>query len=386
MFSCEILSPDSAGERPPVVGRAPPARGDRDNVLHDQPGCAGARDPCPLRGGLGEWGGAADGVSKPTILKLLVQAGTGAARLHNRIVRELSSVYVQADEIWSYVAKKERRVTEADPPGVGEAYTFVAIDVDTRLVVSYLVGRRDNARAREFVNDLCARLTVMPQIVTDGFAPYVEAITTAFGSSVNYAMVNKHFRSKPRPDDEVRYEPPRGVWLTKQVISGAPDMGKCTTVHVESQNRTIRTHVRRLTRLSNGFSKKRENHCAALALHFLFYNFVKVHSELKTTPAVAAKLADRPWTAAEVVAACLVEPASAKPMAAPLALPEGHRGAARELPGGRRWLRLVKPGDTTAAHGPSTPHRGGTPGHTKVSFASAPVQLSLWPDGGDDER
>ena len=304
------------------------------------------------------------GVSKPTILKLLVQVGTGAARLHNRIVREQSAIYVQADEIWSYVGKKERRVTEADPPGVGEAYTFVAIDVHTRLVLSYLVGRRDNASAGEFVNDLRARLTVMPQIVTDGFAPYVDAILGSFGASVNYAMVNKHFRSKPRPDDEVRYEPPRGVWLTKQVISGAPDMSQCTTVHIESQNRTIRTHMRRLTRLSNGFSKKHENHCAAIALHFLYYNFVKIHSEIKTTPAVAAKLTDRPWTAAELVAACLAEPEASKPVAVPLALPEGHQGAARELPNGRGWLRVVKASDAPAT---------GAPGLAKGSGVAAPA-------------
>lgn len=320
------------------------------------------------------------GVSKPTILKLLVQVGMGAARLHNRIVRELSSVQIQCDEIWSYVGKKERRVTEADPPGVGEAYTFVGIDVDTRLVLSYLVGRRDNASAGEFINDLRARLSVMPQIVTDGFAPYVEAITTAFGSSVNYAMVNKHFRAKPRPDDEVRYEPPRGAWLTRQVISGAPDMGKCTTVHIESQNRTIRTHVRRLTRLSNGFSKKHENHCAALALHFLYYNLVKIHSEIKTTPAVAAKLTDRPWTAAELVESCLAEPASPKPVAVPLALPSGHQGAARPLPRGRGWLRVVKPQDASGAPEPGKPLHAGTLEPLRPSRAPVPTQLSLWPD------
>ena len=312
------------------------------------------------------------GVSKPTILKLLVQVGTGAARLHNRIVRHLSSVYVQCDEIWSYVGKKERRVTENDPPDVGEAYCFVAIDVDTRLVLSYLVGRRDGESAAQFVNDMRVRLTVMPQLSTDGFAPYVDAIMASFGASANYAMVHKHFRSKPRPDDEVRYEPPRGAWLTKQVISGAPDMTKATTVHIESQNRTIRTHVRRLTRLSNGFSKKRENHCAALALHFLYYNFVKVHSELKTTPAVAAKLAERPWTAAEMVEACLVEPETPKPVAAPLALPQGFHGAARELPNGRGWLRVIKPGDASTLGTPQAPR-------TPVP-APEPVQLSLFLD------
>jgi hypothetical protein len=215
----------------------------------------------------------------------------------------------------------------------------------------------------------------MPQIVTDGFAPYVDAILGSFGASVNYAMVNKRFRTKPRPDDEVRYEPPRGVWLTKQVISGAPDMGKCTTVHIESQNRTIRTHVRRLTRLSNGFSKKHANHCAALALHFLYYNFVKVHSELKTTPAVAAKLTDRPWTAAELVEACLVEPETPKPATVPLALPGGYQGAARELPGGRGWLRVVKAGETVSEGAPRTA--------SLSALKEAPKrgeQLSLFPD------
>ncbi|MCK6588752.1 MAG: IS1 family transposase [Polyangiaceae bacterium] len=319
------------------------------------------------------------GASKNAILRLLPRIGEGAARLHNRLVRGIAAAQIQADEIWSYVRKKERRVTENDPPGVGEAYCFIGIDVNTRLVLSYLVGRRDAASANSFIADLRSRLTVMPQIVTDGFAPYVDAVLGSFGASVNYAMVNKHFRSKPRPDDEVRYEPPRGVWLTKQVISGAPDMDRATTVHIESHNRTVRTHVRRMTRLSNAFSKKIENHCAALAMHFLYYNFVLVHSEIKTTPAVAAKLTDRAWTAAEMVEACLAEPAAELPKPAPLALPEGYGGAARQLPNGRGLLRVVPP--PGAAPGLSKAPAPKPQLEVKIAAVPRePEQLSLFPE------
>jgi hypothetical protein len=183
----------------------------------------------------------------------------------------------------------------------------------------------------------------MPQIVTDGFAPYVDAILGSFGASVNYAMVHKNYSAKPRRDDEVRYEPPRGAFLTKRAISGAPDMDRATTVHIESQNFTVRTLVHRMARLTQGYSKKPENHRAALALHFLYYNAVRIHGSIRTTPFVAAGLAERPWSPSEMIDACLAEPMAELPKPAPLALPDGYGGAARELPVGRGWLRVVPP-------------------------------------------
>lgn len=320
------------------------------------------------------------GASKNAILRLLPRIGEGAARIHNRLVRGISAALIQCDEVWSYCGKKQRRVTPNDPPGIGEAYCFIAIDVNTRLVIAYLSGRRDAANTERFIADLRSRVAVLPQITTDGWNPYISSVLAAFGASVNYAMAMKNYRNKPQPDDEVRYEPPRGVFVTKQVISGAPRMDKCSTVHIESQNFTVRTHVHRLARLARGYSKKPENHRAALALHFLYYNAVKHHSALRTTPFVAAGLTERPWSTAEMIEACFAEPAAEPPKPMPLALPESHLGAARELPNGRGWLRVVPP-------------PGSAPGLVKAPAPSPaievklaavprePEQLSLWPEG-----
>lgn len=280
------------------------------------------------------------GVAKTTILRLLARVGEGCARLHNRLVRGLSCALIQCDEIWSYVGKKGFRVTELDPAEWGEAYTFVALDVETRLVLAYYVGRRDRESTETFIADMRARLTVMPQISTDGFIPYEQAIGESFPGEADYGQVQKNYRGKAQRDDQVRYEPPRDPFIVRTTIYGAPDPKLISTSLVERQNRTMRMHIRRMTRLSDAFSKKLDNHRAAVALHFAFYNFVRPHETLRTAPAVRAGLVPVPLTLAQLVELALAEVPVAAPERQKLALRPGA-GAARELPGGRGWLRAV---------------------------------------------
>lgn len=293
------------------------------------------------------------GAGKPTILRLLLRVGLGCERLHNRIVRGVQSALIQCDEAWSYIFKKESRVTPSDPAEYGDAYVFVALDANSRLIVSYLAGKRNAESTREFIEDLRRRVAVIPQISTDGFAPYVDSLLNGgFNGAVDYAQCVKNYRRGARRDDDHRYEPPRSPFITKTVIAGAPDPKHIGTSLVENQNRTIRIHVRRMTRLADAFSKKLENHRAALALHFAFFNFVRIHETLKTAPAVAAGLLARPWTIGELLDAALDEPHAALPEPMPLAPREGM-GTARELPGGRGWLRVVRTGDAPAPTQPA---------------------------------
>ncbi|NUQ74456.1 MAG: IS1 family transposase [Polyangiaceae bacterium] len=260
------------------------------------------------------------------------------------------------DEIWSYVGVKEARRTPEHPAGWGEAYTFVALDLESRAVISFQVGRRDQVNTDAFVSDLRARLVMAPQITTDGFTPYIEAIARSFGGAVDYLQCMKNYSRGGRRDDH-RYEPPRDPFMVKLPIMGVPDIQKASTSHVERQNRTIRMHIRRMTRLADAFSKKLENHVAATALHFAYYDLVRAHETLGTTPAVKMGVLDRPLSVLELVEMALdaaEEPAPARAVPQPLALPERHRTAARELPGGRGWLRVVRTGDAPAPSAPST--------------------------------
>ncbi len=303
------------------------------------------------------------GVAKTTILRLLVRVGQGCQRLHARLFRSLSCALLQCDEIWSYVGKKESRITAQDPAGWGEAYTYVGLDVASRAVVAYQVGRRADEATAAFIDDLRARLTVVPQITTDGFTPYIKAIGDAFGGFVEYAQTIKRYSRGGRRDDDHRYEPPRDPFIVKKVVYGAPNMDRASTALVERQNRTMRMHIRRMTRLCDAFSKKLVNHEAATAMHFAYYNLVKIHETVKTAPAVALGVIEKPWTIGELVAAALAEPDGELPIAGPLALRQ-DTGPARELPNGRGFLRLV--GAPVAAPSPS-------------ASPSAPVKLAEAP-------
>lgn len=304
-------------------------------------------------------------VQAKTIGRFALQLGAGAERLHNRIARDLRCSLVQVDEVWSYVKKKQARVTPEDGPEVGEAYTFVAIDALSRFAVSYYVGKRDEASTRVFIDDVRRRLVVMPAMTSDGFAPYISAIGASFGPGVDYGMMHKNYSAKGRRDDH-RYEPPRDPFITKKTIYGAPDAAGISTAYVERNNLTTRHHVGRMRRLCLAFSKKLPNHRAAIALHFAWYNLCHVVSTLRVSPAVQLGVTDHVWSLEELMAALL----DAAPAERPEACPLEHRApetTARPLPNGRGFLRLVT-ADVPAKKGPA-------PAPPPVAPAAVPTVL-----------
>ncbi|XXS85780.1 IS1 family transposase [Sorangium sp. So ce176] len=322
-------------------------------------------------------------VSKPAILSLLLRVGEGCERLHNRLVRDVDCRTVQVDEIWSYVQKKQARVKPGDSPEVGEAYVFVGMASASKLIISYRVGKRDEENTTAFIKDLRARLVTVPQLYSDGWAPYVAAVGESFAGGVDYAQVVKNYSRKARRDDDHRYEPPRDPFITRTPVFGVPDMKRASTSHVERQNLTIRMHIRRFTRLCNGFSKRLPHHKAAVALHMAFYNFCRPHEALRVTPAMEAGLADRVWSIEELVATALAEAPTEPPKPKALKLPEAPTGAptapARALPNGRGFLRLV--GSASAAPVTPTPPREPEPPPSEPPPAPGPrrmVQLSLF--------
>ncbi|WP_437816573.1 IS1 family transposase [Sorangium sp. So ce1078] len=304
------------------------------------------------------------GVSQPAILSLLLRVGEGCAALHNRLVRDVDCRTVQVDEIWSYVQKKQARVQPGDSPEVGEAYVFVGMASASKLVISYRVGKRDDENTRAFIADLRARLVTIPQLYSDGWQPYVAAVGESFAlaGSVDYAQVVKNYSRKARRDDDHRYEPPRDPFITRTPVFGVPDVKRASTSHVERQNLTIRMHIRRFTRLCNGFSKRLPHHKAAVALHMMFYNFCRPHEALRVTPAMEAGLTDHVWSIEELVGLALAETPTEPPKPKELKLPDAPAGTpaapARALPNGRGFLRLV--GAAPAAPVAPAP-RGGRP-------------------------
>lgn len=251
------------------------------------------------------------GVCRPAIARLLLLAGDGCRKLHDTLMREVRSDVLELDELWCFVAKKEARVKPEDPPEFGDAYTWVALDAVTKLVPAYRVAKRTALDARAFAFDLRARVVGAPQISTDGFKPYLEAIEAAFGSRVNYAQVLKTYRSDEAGGasrDEVRYSRGRVTRCVKRVVSGAPEMDRVSTSYAERNNLTTRMHIRRFTRLTNGFSKRVLYLEAAVSLHFAAYNFCRVHQTLRVTPAMQAGVTDRVWSLAELLDAALTAP------------------------------------------------------------------------------
>ena len=212
----------------------------------------------------------------------------------------LSSRRLQVDEIWSFVGKKQRRVTRTDDrQRVGDMWTFVALDADTKLVPAYRVGKRTLHEATAFMADLSGRLTNRVQLSSDALKSYVEATEQAFGADVDYGQIVKIYEAEPIGPG--RYSPPRVKNTRRSVIAGRPDQSHISTSFVERQNLTMRMSMRRFTRLTNAFSKKRENLEAAVALHFAHYNFVRQHKSLRVTPAIAAGVSDRLWSLEELV-------------------------------------------------------------------------------------
>jgi len=307
------------------------------------------------------------GVGKNGVMDFGLRVGEGCARLHNRLVRRCAAHIVQCDETWSFIRRKQARCDpDKDPAEWGDAYTFIALDATSKLVISYLVGNRDQPSADAFITDLRARLTVVPHLTTDGFIPYVAAVGAAFPGSIDYGQVQKNYRTGAARGPDHRYEPPRDPFITKTTIFGAPDEHLLSTSYVERYNLTSRHIDGRTRRLCLAFSKTKRGHEAAMALAVFAYNFVRVHSALGTTPAVAAGIATRPWTIGELVDAALAEEPSEAPVPVPLAMPSERAGkatgAARQLANGG-WLRAVPSdgGAPPAAPRAPTPPAGSAP-------------------------
>jgi IS1 family transposase len=240
-------------------------------------------------------------VSQNTVLKLLADLGEVCVEYHERHVRGVHSKRVQCDEIWAFNYCKKANIPERlkNDPTVGDVWTWAGLCADSKLIVSYRVGGRDAGYAWEFMHDLADRLSSRVQLTTDGHSPYLEAVEGAFGADIDYAMLIKLYGSVP--EEEKRYSPPKCIGVRVETIQGDPDRGHISTSYVERQNLTMRMSMRRFTRLTNGFSKKFENHCHAVAIHFMHYNYCRIHRSLRITPAMAAEISDHVWSIEELV-------------------------------------------------------------------------------------
>lgn len=240
------------------------------------------------------------GIARNTITKLLVDLGEACMRYHDANVRNVRVRRLQCDEIWAFVGAKHKNVSAAKKEiGWGDVWTWVALDADTKLVVSYLVGGRGADWAHDFMEDCASRVKGHLQLTTDGHKPYLEAVENAFGGGIDYATLQKIYGASE--ETEKRYSPAKCIGCDMKVISGTPDPRHISTSYIERQNLTIRMSMRRFTRLTNGFSKKLDNHAYAVALHFMYCNFVRIHQTLRVTPAMEAGLSNHPWTIEELV-------------------------------------------------------------------------------------
>jgi IS1 family transposase len=241
------------------------------------------------------------GVAKNTVTKLLVDLGSACSDYQDKVLRNLKSERVQCDEIWSFVGCKEKNVPDEkkDNLGIGDVWTWTALDPDTKLMMSWCVGRRDVDSAYTFMQDVATRLANRVQLTTDGHRAYLNAVRDTFGDNIDYAMLVKLYGNNP--NGERTYSPSTCMGAKKVTIKGAPDERHVSTSYVERSNLTMRMNMRRFTRLTNAFSKKLENHACAISLHFMYYNFGRVHQTLKTTPAVQAGITDHVWSLEDII-------------------------------------------------------------------------------------
>lgn len=243
------------------------------------------------------------GVAKNTIAKLLVDLGAACSNYLDEHLVDLSCKRVQVDEIWSFCYAKAKNVTPeiaAKNPFAGDVWTWVAIDADSKLIPSWIVGPRDGVTARIFVNDLARRLANRIQLTSDGLSVYLAAVEKAFHGEVDYAMLQKIYNDTT--EGQKRYSPAECIGCERKIIDGYPDPAHVSTSYIERQNLTMRMSMRRFTRLTNAFSKKIENHVAMVALHVMYYNYARIHQTLRVTPAMEAGVSDHVWSIAELIA------------------------------------------------------------------------------------
>ena len=246
------------------------------------------------------------GVNQNTIMSLGRRVGDACAKIMDDKMRGLNCKNVEIDEIWGFIGAKKKNAQRAG--AYGEVWTFIALDSDTKLIPSFVVGKRDTYHARAFMDDLASRMTMRVQISSDALAAYPEAFERSFGAGADYGQIVKTFSVTPLGNASapaaVRYSPAEVVKTEKTIVSGMPDVNRISTSHVEKQNHTLRMHCRRLTRLTNAFSKKFENFQAAVSLNFVYYNFVKTHKAIRMTPAMAAGIEKSHWTVEELLKRC----------------------------------------------------------------------------------
>lgn len=238
-------------------------------------------------------------VERNTVGRVLLRVGDRCAWIMNERMRRVPSRLLQVDEIWTFVAKKQKHVTASDPAEKGDQYVFVALDAQSKLVPSFYVGKRTAETAHSFISDLQSRLVHRVQLTSDGFTPYLTAVEDAFGADIDYAMLVKVYGGDEA--NRERYSPGEIIDARPVPVSGNPRLRDISTSFIERQNLTIRMQLRRFTRLTNAFSKKLSHLKAALALHFAWYNFARVHQTLRVTPAMEAGIADHVWTLPELL-------------------------------------------------------------------------------------
>ena len=242
------------------------------------------------------------GVARMTIEKLVRDLGKACADYQDATLRNLACKRVQCDEIWSFIYAKNKNVTETiteKHPDAGDVWTWTAIDADSKLVLSWLVGSRDAGAAYTFMADVASRLRHRVQLTTDGHRPYLDAVEDAFGVDIDYATLTKLYG--PDPQNEKKYSPAICLGCEVKTVTGDPNPKHISTSYIERQNLTMRMHMRRFTRLTNGFSKKATMHAHNVALHFMYYNFAKIHQTLRVTPAMEAGITNHAWSIEEII-------------------------------------------------------------------------------------
>jgi IS1 family transposase len=243
------------------------------------------------------------GIHRDTVMRLGVRMGAACRKIQDERFRNLNCAHVQCDEIWGYIGAKQKNARKAG--AFGDVWTFIGLDTDSKLVPSWVVGKRDVYHSRIFMEDLASRMAKRIQLSSDSLASYADAVERGFGTEVDYGQISKTYALvNLNKDAASRYSPAEVVKTERTVISGMPDIRSITTSHIEKQNHTLRMHCRRLTRLTNAFSKKLENFEAAIALNFAYYNLCKIHGTVRCTPAMAAGVEKSQWTVSELVERC----------------------------------------------------------------------------------